>query len=107
MTLPPFFFIHLHLTVLRENCVKRDVRKAGEEGDWRKKTRDRGGWKRLSDEAVKKSWEDLTPDKRTNRKRERERERSVNHCLSSLYHVLRCPIPDVAVLFLIIQSQTG
>ena len=36
-----------------EDCVKRDVRKAGEEEDW-KKTRDRGGWKRLSDEAVKK-----------------------------------------------------
>ena len=33
---------------------KRDVRKAGEEEDWKKKTRDRGGWKRLSDEAVKK-----------------------------------------------------
>ena len=32
-----------------EDCVKRDVRKAGEE-----KTRDRGGWKILSDEAVKK-----------------------------------------------------
>ena len=31
-----------------------DVRKAGEEEDWKKKTRDRGGWKRLSDEAVKK-----------------------------------------------------
>ena len=37
-----------------EDCVKRDVRKAGEEEDWKKKTRDRGGWKRLSDEAVKK-----------------------------------------------------
>ena len=36
-----------------EDCVKRDVRKAGEEEDWKKKTRDRGGWKRLSDEAVK------------------------------------------------------
>ena len=37
-----------------EECVKRDVRKAGEEEDWKKKTRDmcRGGWKRLSDEAV-------------------------------------------------------
>ena len=34
--------------------VKRDVRKAGEEEDWKKKTRDGGGWKRLSDEAVKK-----------------------------------------------------
>ena len=37
-----------------EECVKRDVRKAGEEEDWKKKTRDRGWWKRLSDEAVKK-----------------------------------------------------
>ena len=37
-----------------EDCVKRDVRKAGEEEDWKKKTRDRGVWKRLSDEAVKK-----------------------------------------------------
>ena len=30
------------------------MRKAGEEEDWKKKTRDRGGWKRLSGEAVKK-----------------------------------------------------
>ena len=37
-----------------EDCVKRDVRKAVEEEDWKKKTRDRAGWKRLSDEAVKK-----------------------------------------------------
>ena len=37
-----------------KDCVKRDVKKAGEEGDWKKKTRDRGRWKRLSDEAVKK-----------------------------------------------------
>ena len=37
-----------------EDCVKRDVRKAGEEGDWKNRTRDRGGWKRLADEAVKK-----------------------------------------------------
>ena len=37
-----------------KDCVKRDVRKAGEEEDWKKKTKDRGGWKILSDEAVKK-----------------------------------------------------
>ena len=38
-----------------EDCViKRDVKKAREEEDWKKKTRDRGGWKRISDEAVKK-----------------------------------------------------
>ena len=37
-----------------EDCVKRDVKKAGEEEDGKKKTRYRGGWKRLSDEAVEK-----------------------------------------------------
>ena len=37
-----------------EDCVKRDVRKTGEEEDWKKKTRDREEWKRISDEAVKK-----------------------------------------------------
>ncbi len=39
-----------------EDCVKRDARKLGEEEDWKKKTRDVGGWKRLSDETVKKLW---------------------------------------------------
>ena len=28
------------------------VTKVGEEEDWKKKTTDRGGWKRLSDEAL-------------------------------------------------------
>ena len=37
-----------------EDCVKRDVRKAGEGEDWKKKTRDRGGWKILPDEALEK-----------------------------------------------------
>ena len=37
-----------------ENCVKRDAGKAGEEKEWKKKTRDRGEWKILSYEAVKK-----------------------------------------------------
>ena len=32
------------------------MRKAGEEEDCKKKTRDRGEWKTLSDEAVKKLW---------------------------------------------------
>ena len=37
------------------DCVKRDVKKAGEEEDWKKKkTRDRGGWRRIADEAMKK-----------------------------------------------------
>ena len=34
--------------------VKREVNKAGEEEDGKKKTRDRGKWKILSDEAIKK-----------------------------------------------------
>ena len=34
--------------------LKTDVKKAGEEEDWKKKTRDREGWKILSDESVKK-----------------------------------------------------
>ena len=36
-----------------EDCVKRDAMKTGQEEDWKKKTRYREGWKRLSDEAVK------------------------------------------------------
>ena len=28
-----------------EDCPRRDVKKAGEEGDWKKKTSERGGWK--------------------------------------------------------------
>ena len=54
-----------------EDCVKRDVRKAGEEEDWKKKTRDRGWWKRLSDEAVKVSGSTYNPRQREKRKRER------------------------------------
>ena len=53
-----------------EDCVKRDVRKAGEEEDWKTKTRDRGGWKRLSDEAVKKLQAAPDPCQRETRKRE-------------------------------------
>ena len=32
--------------------LREIVRKTGEEEDWKKKTRDRGGWNRLSDEEV-------------------------------------------------------
>ena len=56
-----------------EDCVKRDVKKAGEEEDWKKKTRYRGGLKRQSDEAVKKLR--AAPRPLTKGKRERERER--------------------------------
>ena len=37
-----------------EDCVKRDVKKTEEKGDWKNKTGDRGGWRRIADEAVKK-----------------------------------------------------
>ena len=40
--------------MLRWGDCERAVRKAGEEEDWKTKTRYRGGWNRLSDEAVKK-----------------------------------------------------
>ena len=43
-----------YVLMRREDYVKRDARKAGEEEDWKNKTRDRGGWKRLPDEVVKK-----------------------------------------------------
>ena len=32
-----------------EDYVKRDVKKTGEERDWKKKTGDRGGWRRIAD----------------------------------------------------------
>ena len=44
-----------------KDCVKREVKKAGEEKDWKEKTRDRGGWKIISDEAVKKLWAEPHP----------------------------------------------
>ena len=57
-----------------EDCVKRDVKKTGEEGDWKKKTGDRGGWKRISDEAVKSCGQHLTPGKgKIGRERENRR----------------------------------
>ena len=58
-----------------EDCVKRDVRKAGEEEDWKNKTRDRGGCKRLSVEAVKKLQAAHHP-----RLREKEEERNMIRC---------------------------
>ena len=54
-----------------EDCVKKDERKAVEEEDWKKKTKYRGGWKRLSDEAVKKVAGSTSPLTKGKRKRER------------------------------------
>ena len=53
-----------------EDCVKRDARKAGEEEDWKKKTRDRGGWKRLSGEALKSCTSPLTKGNEEERERD-------------------------------------
>ena len=36
--------------------IRNNNNKAGEDENWKKKTRYRGGRKRLSDEAVKKLW---------------------------------------------------
>ena len=48
--------------------MKRDVRKTGEEEDWNKKKIDTGGWKRLSDEAVKQLRAARRPRQREKRK---------------------------------------
>ena len=55
--------------------IKREVRQAGEEEDWKKKTRDRGGWKRLADEAVKRCGQHITANKG-----KRGKERGI-HCV--------------------------
>ena len=78
-----------------EDCVKTYVRKAGEEEDWNKKKRDRGGWKRLSDEAVKK----LRAAPRsplTNVKRRREREIFLVFILMLVKSCLNCTWRDCA-----------
>ena len=51
------------------DCVKRDVKKTGGERDWKKKSGDRGGWRRIADEAVKSCRQHITPDKGKKRKR--------------------------------------
>ena len=73
-----------------KDCVKRDVRKAGEEEDWKKKTTYRGEWKRLTDEALKKLRAAPTPDKGNKRTREISYTVSTNNQSSCpvLRHVL-------------------
>ena len=46
------------------------MKKTGEEGEGKKKTGDRGGWRRIADEAVKSCRQHLTPDNGKKRKRE-------------------------------------
>ena len=50
---------------------ERGVKNAGEEEECKKKTRYRGGWKIVSDEAVKKLQAAPHPDNGKKRKRER------------------------------------
>ena len=56
------------------------MKKTGEEGDCKKKTGDRGGWRKIADEAVKKLQAHLAPDKAKKRKRELINESSTNAC---------------------------
>ena len=58
------------------------MRKAGEEEDWKKKTRDREGCKILSDEAVKKLRAAPHPRRRVN---EEERELLVSNASFSYF----------------------
>ena len=51
-----------------EDCVKRDVRKAGDEVDWKNKRRYLGWWTIVSDEAVNKLRAAPHPRQRENRK---------------------------------------
>ena len=62
-----------------EYCVKRDVRKAGEEEDW-KKTMARGGWKSCGHTSI-------TPDKGKKRKREEKSLSKNNYCNQFGYNI--------------------
>ena len=77
-------------TLRWEDYVQRDARKAGEEEDWKKKTRDRGGWKILSDEAVKTLRTAPYPMQTKGKEKEREREIDPKHDKPN--HLLHCPL---------------
>ena len=72
-------------TLRWEDYVQRDARKAGEEEDWKKKTR---GWKILSDEAVKKLR--TAPYPMQTKRKEKEREIDPKHDKPN--HLLHCPL---------------
>ena len=69
-----------------EDCVKRYVRNAGEEKDW-KKTRDRGGWKRL---PARHPWQ----------RERRGRERYVMHDKKVGYEIAGCQPYRISAVFL-------
>ena len=72
-----------------EDGAKREVKKTGEEGDWKNKTRYRGGWKRLSDEAVTKLRSTPHP-----RQRDNEEERDIQLLLLISYtHTFLLEVP--------------
>ena len=54
------------------DCVKRDVKKAGEEEDWKKKTREKEGGKDYRMRRWRSCGQHLTRDKGKKRKRERD-----------------------------------
>ena len=80
-----------------EDCVKRDVRKAGEEEDWKKKTQDRVGWKRLADEAVKKLQASPHP---WQREKEEEGERYGKMSCGHRFKTTQLPFETWAILFI-------
>ena len=69
-----------------EDCIKRDVKKTGEEGDWKKKSGDREGWRRIADEAVKKLQAAPHPDKGKKRKRDTHARKPAHKNTHALMH---------------------
>ena len=67
-----------------EDCIKRDVKKTGEKGDWKKKT----WWRRIADEAVKKLQAAPHPDK--GKKRKRETHTHANPLTKTRTHACTC-----------------
>ena len=69
-----------------EDCIKRDVKKTGEEGDWKKKTGNREGWRRIADEAVKKLQAAPHPDKGKKRERDTHARKPAHKNTHALMH---------------------
>ena len=85
-----------------EDCVKRDVWKTGEDEDWNKKKRDRGGWKRLSDEAVKKLRAARHPRQRETRKLVLD---PGNICIDTIFMIIIMhSFPDIEENFILTMA---
>ena len=83
------------------------MKKAGEEGDWKKKTRDSGVWKRLSDEAVKKLR--ATPHSRQREKGKRDMKVDKRALIEELAAVAKqaAHMQTVAKLCIITKESNG